>query len=1141
MKRYAWLILTIFVLTPLTPLADPMYSEFDEASHLDDSRQSNSQNQNSTQTSQFLAWDSAVGIGSSELDGAQDILVTQTGEYFVLGYFKTSFVLSQNCMTEHPASTNYAMPFVAKFDNNGTCLWLLYVNASYMWSTDVTSFHSIGLDSNENLFVIFGMDGNNAGVTAEFGNISFSSSGAPEVMLAKISTTGSVDWVVKPSNGDSCHCSLQLDTNDDVTVSFRSGNSQGFTIQKYGSTGTLISSYGQVAGSGSQTAYIYDSVFDSSDNLYIAGSYTNSVSFPGGNSFSCSSCSAGFVAKLDTNLSLQWVVESKSSTSSSWMKGIELIHDDEIYVIGEFYSELSFNGTTIDAGGNLNGFTAEMNSSGEWQWGMEFDCACTVYMMDLDFDSSKNLYIVGRHTGMINLGTGVQIPPAGSSYDGFVAKLDSLGSAKWGKSMGGPDSDQLNSVSYDEYSGSLFAAGSFRGAIDFGTFSETSSGYQDAIIVKLSPDYDGDQITDKNDNDDDDDFIQDPLDSCHYSPLGFKSTNSLDHDSDGCHDELEDDDDDDDKLNDSLDSCPKGMTSWLRTNISDIDNDGCMDALEDYDDDNDGFEDYDDYCSRVAGNSTMEFEKGCPDTDGDGRPDILDPFKNDPSEWQDTDGDAVGDNSDAFPLDATQQSDTDGDTYGDEEFGNAGDSCPEIFGNSTIDRYGCLDTDGDGWSDTGDDFPNDADEYLDTDGDNVPNHLDEFPFDPTQQTDSDGDGYGDNPNGSLGDVFPNDANRYADSDRDGVDDGSDAFPYDPTQTEDRDGDGMGDNAMGIGADKFPDDVSQWGDIDGDGYGDNPNGTNPDAFITDATQWIDEDGDGYGDNPAGRLYDQFPQNPTQWIDEDGDGLGDNLTGTNADPYLFDFDNDGYNDSIDPLPKRASPGDLDNDGVLDVNDLFPEDIREWADYDGDGEGDNADSDDDNDGWADTDEMRLGTDPFSSADVPVDSFEIVIPGTAVGLGAWDLIGMFGGIPLFMWIGFGFVTRNRRTAKYEGLLREAQTRDELEEVAHMWEYSLMLRMLGPHQGIRLERLRAELDDRFEAQNQKLSSIEPEPHNHTEMVEEAMQVEQKSLPSIESASPKVSINGITDGKGYEWYTDGQENSWYRNEGSNSEWQRFDE
>ena len=306
-----------------------------------------------------------------------------------------------------------------------------------------------------------------------------------------------------------------------------------------------------------------------------------------------------------------------------------------------------------------------------------------------------------------------------------------------------------------------------------------------------------------------------------------------------------------------------------------------------------------------------------------------------------------------FSNDATQWNDTDDDGYGDEEYGNGGDSCPTIFGNSTIDRRGCLDSDGDGWSDAGDDFPNDPAIHLDTDGDTIPDHLDDFPFDPTQKVDADGDG-------------------------------------------------MGDNPMGIGADKFPDDITQWGDIDGDGYGDNAEGTNPDAFITDATQWSDEDGDGYGDNPAGRLYDQFPLNPTQWLDEDGDGLGDNLNGTDADTSLNDFDNDGYNDSIDPLPKLPSPGDLDNDGVLDVNDLFPEDFREWADNDGDGEGDNADTDDDNDGWADTDEVRLGTDPFGAADVPIDSFEIVIPGTAVGPhGAIGyLIGKFGGMPVVAWL---------------------------------------------------------------------------------------------------------------------------------------------
>ena len=272
-------------------------------------------------------------------------------------------------------------------------------------------------------------------------------------------------------------------------------------------------------------------------------------------------------------------------------------------------------------------------------------------------------------------------------------------------------------------------------------------------------------------------------------------------------------------------------------------------------------------------------------------------------------------------------------------------------------------------------------------------------------------------------------------------------------------------------------------------------------------------------------------------------------------------------------------MDNDGYPDEIDWAPADYREWSDNDDDGEGDNADTDDDNDGWADTDELREGTDPFSGASQPIDSFEIVLPGTAIGLGAWDLIGIFGGVPLFAWIGFGFATRNKRTAKFVVKLKEARTRDELEKVALQWEYYLMLRLLGPHQGIRLERLRAELDDRFEAQNQKLSSIEPDQFDHTHYVEEATATSHKEVPSIQSYGTQQSVvvqeetvahkeavevdnqsqivqntsqgestRGpdrsvpcqATDENGYEWFTTADGSNYYRLTGSMDEWIKFE-
>ena len=680
-----------------------------------------------------------------------------------------------------------------------------------------------------------------------------------------------------------------------------------------------------------------------------------------------------------------------------------------------------------------------------------------------------------------------------------------------------------------------------------------------------------------------------------------------------------------------LDSVPDYRDSYPAEHSQQYDTDG-----DGYGDNQLGFNG--DNCPSVYGESTHDVF-GCLDSDGDGWSETRDFFPYEASQWNDTDNDGFGDNesgfrgdacpesfgesdkdrfgcedndgdgwsdeNDMFPYDSSQWSDWDGDGFGDQFNGFEGDACPADLGNSTKDRFGCVDSDDDGWSDTGDDFPFNPTQWVDRDGDGYGDNqsqlalmVDMFPTDVTQWTDIDGDGHGDNPYGTEGDWFPDDPSRWQDSDRDGVADeddafpnersqsedmdgdgygdnpdgenpdafpsdpdewqdtdgddvgnNEDAFPFDPSQTTDADGDGFGDNPRGTGADKFPEDSTQWSDIDGDGHGDNAEGTTPDAFIADPTQWSDVDGDGYGDNPTGRQADAFPNDPTQWEDFDGDGLGDNQSGNNPDPFLFDLDNDGYNDSIDPLPKLASPGDLDNDGVLDGNDLFPEDYREWADADGDGEGDNADTDDDNDGWPDADEIRQGFDPFSSSSQPVDSFEIVIPGTAIGLGAWDLIGMFGGIPLAFWILFGFATRNQRTSKYETMLRGATSRDELEDVARQWEYSLMLRLLGPHQGIRLERLRAELDDRFEAQNQPLSSIESEYIDHTYLVEDELVDESKQPPTIfedelnshdEALPHKDTPAQETDENGYEWFTDENGVVYYRPSRSSVPWVKFE-
>ena len=233
---------------------------------------------------------------------------------------------------------------------------------------------------------------------------------------------------------------------------------------------------------------------------------------------------------------------------------------------------------------------------------------------------------------------------------------------------------------------------------------------------------------------------------------------------------------------------------------------------------------------------------------------------------------------------------------------NDQDDCPNQAGTSTVDLIGCPDTDGDGYSDTGDAFPNNAGEWIDSDGDGVGDNSDVFPTDVTESMDSDGDGVGDN-----SDAFPYDANETADSDSDGVGDNSDVFPLDYFEYKDSDGDGVGDNG-----DAFPFDANETMDSDGDGVGDNA-----DAFPNDALETTDTDGDGIGDNAdqyplidnfldtdgdtVVDLLDVFPSDQTQWMDADGDGYGDNTTGNNPDAFptlstqWSDVDGDGYGDN------------------------------------------------------------------------------------------------------------------------------------------------------------------------------------------------------------------------------------------------------
>lgn len=384
--------------------------------------------------------------------------------------------------------------------------------------------------------------------------------------------------------------------------------------------------------------------------------------------------------------------------------------------------------------------------------------------------------------------------------------------------------------------------------------------------VDPSMNFDGDDIPDFCDTDDDADGAEDDVDNC----LLLFNPNQFDLDNDGAGDPC-DPDDDGDGSNDELDCCPY----LYNPNQLDTDEDGVCDGCDD-DDDNDEVLDGDDNCPYEANPLQLDNEndgKGdvCDlDDDNDEIPDLNDNCPTIPNLLQvdneldgigdvcdpDDDNDQSPDVTDNCPLIANQdQGDLD-----DDGIGNVCDD--DVDGDGTVDDLdNCLLIPNEDQLNSDDDSLGDAcDPDMDNDGDI--NTLDNCPLLPNaQQTDTDGDCP---PTPYPADVSCGDA-CDGDIDGDGVANDDDNCPLiaNPGQ-EDLAQDGVGDACTT--------------DIDGDGTDDDldncPKNANPDQLNSDDDA-LGDVCDADDDNDT--LQDPDDNCPTvpnlDQTDTDLDGIGD----------------------------------------------------------------------------------------------------------------------------------------------------------------------------------------------------------------------------------------------------------------------------
>ncbi|HHE39240.1 MAG TPA: hypothetical protein ENL20_11810, partial [Candidatus Cloacimonetes bacterium] len=222
-------------------------------------------------------------------------------------------------------------------------------------------------------------------------------------------------------------------------------------------------------------------VNDESGNIYISGLFQGTATF-GSHSLVSSDDIDIFVAKLDTDGNWLWAAKAGDDCDDC-AYGITIDEERNCYITGYFECNATFGSFTIHSNGSRNIFVAKIDSSGNWLWATDIDGIGYNYGYGISVDATGNSYITGiKYNATSRFGSQI----IRGIDDIIVAKFDTNGNPQWTTFAGGSSDDRGYGITNDN-SGNCYVTGIFNDTATFGSYSISSSGYDDIFIAKLNP------------------------------------------------------------------------------------------------------------------------------------------------------------------------------------------------------------------------------------------------------------------------------------------------------------------------------------------------------------------------------------------------------------------------------------------------------------------------------------------------------------------------------------------------------------------------------------------------------------------------------------------------------------------------------
>ncbi len=411
--------------------------------------------------------------------GAGDDLVSESAKDANRNYFVTGQI--ENSATFNSTTLSGGL-FVAKYDSNGAQQWVV------AYANDHTYGKGICLDKEGNIYVIGWMDS-----TVLFGSTLLTSLGDFDIILSKFKPNGDLIWV-KQFGGAFADKGIEIecDKNDNLFFTgYLSSTAQlgNISTTAYNDSTDVFFAKCDTAGNvmwvrtagGDENDQAYSIALDVNENIFITGifrstSYFNNVAY----------VSAGeddiFISKYDSSGNLLWV-NVAGDTENDHGLGVCADKNGNCYVSGNFNGTVSFGGITLTST-DKDLFVASYSPSGNNRWAHQAVAWGGDRGADIQMDENGRILLGGSFTDGATF-DGLYINSAGE-HDIFVARYDSLGSIEALLRAGGTKDDRCFTVLPD-VGNNVVVSGLFAGTGTFGNYTITSSGGNDAVIVKMEP------------------------------------------------------------------------------------------------------------------------------------------------------------------------------------------------------------------------------------------------------------------------------------------------------------------------------------------------------------------------------------------------------------------------------------------------------------------------------------------------------------------------------------------------------------------------------------------------------------------------------------------------------------------------------